>query len=71
MTITTAVVRTEEVTAAPLAAPAFLALPEGAGPFPGIVVIHELFGLNDNIRDITRRWRSTSSGAATAGCAWP
>jgi carboxymethylenebutenolidase len=30
----------------------FLAKPEGAGPFPGMIVIHEIFGLNDNIRQI-------------------
>src|SRR2546423_14370425 len=33
----------------------YLARPEGDGPFPGIVVIHEAFGLNENINDITRR----------------
>jgi len=34
----------------------YLARPQGEGPFPGIVVIHEIFGLNDNIRDIARRF---------------
>jgi len=34
----------------------FLIKPESAGPFPGLVVIHEIFGLNDNIRDIARRF---------------
>jgi len=34
----------------------FLAKPEGAGPFPGVIVIHEIFGLNDNIREITRQF---------------
>lgn len=33
----------------------YLAKPDGEGPFPGIVVIHEIYGLNDNIRDISRR----------------
>jgi carboxymethylenebutenolidase len=33
----------------------YLALPDGAEPHPGLVVIHEAFGLNDNIRDICRR----------------
>jgi carboxymethylenebutenolidase len=28
----------------------YLAVPAGAGPWPGVVVIHELFGLNDDIR---------------------
>ena len=35
---------------------AYLAKPDGAGPFPGVVVIHEIFGLNENIRDIARRF---------------
>ena len=34
----------------------YLAVPDGSGPYPGIVVIHEVFGLNDNIRDICRRF---------------
>jgi carboxymethylenebutenolidase len=34
---------------------AYLAIPDGSGPFPGVVVVHEVFGLNDNIKDICRR----------------
>jgi carboxymethylenebutenolidase len=34
----------------------YLARPEGEGPFPGVIVIHEIFGLNDNMRDIARRF---------------
>jgi carboxymethylenebutenolidase len=34
----------------------YLARPEGEGPFPGIVVIHEAYGLNENMKDITRRF---------------
>lgn len=33
----------------------YLALPDDAGPHPGVVVVHEAFGLNDNIRDVCRR----------------
>ena len=32
------------------------ARPQGAGPFPGLIVIHEIFGLNDNIRRIANRF---------------
>lgn len=28
----------------------YLVQPEGPGPFPAIVVVHEIFGLSDNIR---------------------
>ncbi|MBA4179161.1 MAG: carboxymethylenebutenolidase [Anaerolinea sp.] len=34
---------------------AFLALPEGAGPWPAVIVIHEIFGLNDDIREKAAR----------------
>ena len=34
----------------------YLARPEGDGPFPGVVIIHEIFGLNENIKDIASRF---------------
>lgn len=34
----------------------YLAKPAGAGPFPGIVIIHENRGLNDHTKDIARRY---------------
>ena len=34
----------------------YLVTPHGPGPHPGVVVIHEAYGLNDNIKDITRRF---------------
>lgn len=42
---------------------ASLALPDGDGPHPGVVVIHEAFGLNANIRDIARRFASEGYAA--------
>ena len=42
---------------------AFLAKPAIAGLFPGVVIIHELFGLNDNIRDIAGRFASSGYAA--------
>jgi carboxymethylenebutenolidase len=41
----------------------YLALPDGSGPHPGVVVIHEAFGLNDNIRDISRRFAAEGYAA--------
>jgi carboxymethylenebutenolidase len=35
---------------------AYLARPEPAGRYPGVLVIHELYGLNDNIRDVCQRF---------------
>lgn len=34
---------------------AYLATPTPEGSYPGIVVIQEIFGVNDHIRDVTRR----------------
>ena len=34
---------------------AYLALPEGGGPAPSVIVWMEIFGVNDHIRDVTRR----------------
>ena len=36
--------------------PAAVAVPEGTGPFPGVIVLHEAFGLNNDIRRITGRF---------------
>jgi carboxymethylenebutenolidase len=35
---------------------AFLARPEGDGQYPAIVAIHEMFGLNESMREIARRF---------------
>lgn len=34
---------------------AYLARPEGEGPFPGLVVIQEIFGLGEHMKDVGRR----------------
>lgn len=41
----------------------YLAEPEGAGPFPGVVVIHEIYGLNENIKAITGRFAKAGYAA--------
>lgn len=35
--------------------PGYLATPDGAGPFPGVVVLHQAHGLDDDIRRLTDR----------------
>jgi carboxymethylenebutenolidase len=37
------------------AMPVYLATPEGNGPFPGIVVVMEAFGLNQHIKEVAER----------------
>ena len=40
-----------------------MATPTAGGPHPGVVVIHEAFGLNDNIKDVTRRFAENGYSA--------
>ncbi|MGH7761763.1 MAG: dienelactone hydrolase family protein [Candidatus Dormibacteraceae bacterium] len=47
---------TREVGRTELKGGGYLATPDRPGPHPGVVVIHEAYGLNDNIKDITRRF---------------
>ena len=41
----------------------YLGLPDGPAPYPGVVVIHEASGLNDNVRDICRRFAAEGYAA--------
>ena len=41
----------------------YLALPDGPAPYPGVVVVHEASGLNDNIRDICGRFAAEGYAA--------
>ncbi|GAC1471494.1 MAG: dienelactone hydrolase family protein [Candidatus Dormibacteraceae bacterium] len=34
----------------------YFVMPDGPGPHPAVVVIHEAFGLTDNIKDVARRF---------------
>ena len=38
-----------------LAIDAYLATPQASGKFPAVIVIQEIFGVNEHIRDITER----------------
>ena len=58
--------QTREISPADLKGGAYLALPDGTGPFPGVVVIHEAYGLNDHIRDVTRRFAGEGYAALAA-----
>jgi carboxymethylenebutenolidase len=49
-------IETRDIDRAELKGGGFLALPDGRGPHPGVVVIHEAYGLNENIKGITRRF---------------
>lgn len=41
----------------------YLARPLGAGPFPGVVVIHEVFGLVPHILEVTRKFANAGYAA--------
>ena len=36
--------------------PAYRAMPASGGPFPTVLVIHEIFGVHEYIKDVCRRW---------------
>jgi carboxymethylenebutenolidase len=36
--------------------PAYRAMPDHGGPFPAVLVIHEIFGVHEYIKDVCRRW---------------
>lgn len=42
---------------------AFVALPDGAGPHPAVVVVMEAFGVNDHIRDVCGRFAKAGIAA--------
>jgi carboxymethylenebutenolidase len=48
--------QTREIERSELRGGGFLATPERSGPHPGVIVIHEAYGLNENIKDIARRF---------------
>ena len=48
--------KTSEIEPGVLKGGAYLALPDASGPHPGVVVIHEAYGLNENIKDIAGRF---------------
>jgi carboxymethylenebutenolidase len=48
--------KTSEIDPGVLKGGGHLALPDEPGPHPGVVVIHEIFGLNENIKDIAGRF---------------
>jgi carboxymethylenebutenolidase len=47
--------QTREIATSELKGGGYLAMPDGDGPHPGVVVIHEAQGLEDHIKDVTRR----------------
>ena len=48
--------QTRQVTTTELKGGGYLATPDGDGPHPGVVVIHEAYGLDDHIKSVTRRF---------------
>ena len=41
----------------------YIAYPDGEGPFPGLILIHEIFGLNENMKDIARHFAAQGYAA--------
>ncbi|HKW07714.1 MAG TPA: dienelactone hydrolase family protein [Candidatus Dormibacteraeota bacterium] len=55
--------QTREIATSELKGGGYLATPDGNGPHPGVVVIHEAYGLNDHIKDVTRRFADAGYAA--------
>ena len=36
--------------------PGYRAMPDHGGPFPTVLVVHEIFGVHEHIKDVCRRW---------------
>ena len=47
--------QTHDISGSEIKGGGYLALPDGDGPHPAVVVIHEAYGLNENMKDISRR----------------
>lgn len=45
-----------KIPSAGLEVPAYRAIPDGAGPFPTVLVVQEIFGVHEHIRDVCRRF---------------
>jgi carboxymethylenebutenolidase len=56
-------IQIREIDRAELKGGGFMALPGGPEPHPGVIVIHEAYGLNDHIRDVTRRFAEAGYAA--------
>lgn len=48
----------------------YLARPLGPGPFPGVIVIHEVFGLVDHIKETARRFAGHGYAALAPNLHW-
>lgn len=55
--------QTREIAQTELKGGGYLAMPDGKGPHPGVVVIHEAYGLNDDIKAVTRRFAEAGYAA--------
>jgi carboxymethylenebutenolidase len=55
--------RTRDIANSELKGGGYLATPDADGPHPGVVVIHEAYGLNDHIKDVARRFADAGYAA--------
>ncbi len=46
----------------------YLAVPAGAGPWPGVVVVHDVLGMTTDLKRITERFFAASGYLALAPC---
>ena len=55
--------QTRDIATTDLKGGGYLATPDRGAPHPGVVVIHEAYGLNDHIKDVARRFADAGYAA--------
>lgn len=63
MTTPTIAARTVQVKSGDITLPVYMAMPDGEGPFGAVIVLQEIFGVNDHIRAVTERIARAGYGA--------
>src|SRR5215471_20655929 len=48
--------------------PAYLARPRERGRYPGVILIHDIFGVSDHARDVARRFANVGFVALVPDC---
>src|SRR6516162_6235185 len=48
--------------------PAYLARPRESGRYPGVILIHDIFGVSDHARDVARRFANVGFVALVPDC---
>src|ERR1700756_374968 len=48
--------------------PAYLARPRESGRYPGVILVHDIFGVSDHARDVARRFANVGFATLVPDC---